>query len=755
MRRPLCTALLIFLAVYVWLSSCPDAADRWEGLSGETVVLEGKAAQLYRPADGSRAGASFSLTQVSVVSGWNHSSDSEQFPQPTEKESILCYVKEGVPLPQTGSRVRVRGRALAFRRASNPGEFDYDAYQRIRNCIFTLRDAEILAESETYDRIGQFLYVCREQTAALFLRTLGEEDGALAAAMVLGEKKEVDAGIRALYKAAGISHLLAISGLHISLIGMGVFRLLQKARLPVWCAAPAAFFILFFYGVMTGMGVSVTRAILMFGLLLAARLLGRTADPITNLALAALGILLFHPAYSRDVGFRLSFSAVAGICMVTPVLQETGNRSNRALYRPAWLRGLGKSLFSGVTASLGVTLATLPFLLYGYFQWNPWSVLANLIVIPLMGVLLPLLFLLAGVGLIAQRFLFCQPVVCGIALAARGIFFLYKGICRGVLRLPGSVLHTGAPSGWQTAVYFAGLAALVWRGRRIGPALRLTLAALLTYVFLIRLPGNLRITMLDVGQGESVCVETPRHAFWLLDAGSSSKEKTGEFQIVPFLKYSGARALEGIFISHWDEDHVNALEDIFSWAQRERVKIGRLFLPDTDLEDEKLEEILALARRFEVKTERLRAGTRMETEALMVSCLHPEKGRPAADRNDSSLVLRLEAGAFSALFTGDLQEEGERRLVQACREKELDCDLLDAGHHGAANATGEELLQAVRPRILLISCGENNRYGHPAKETLDRVRNAGIPYYVTASCGAVTVEVSRDGLHIGTFLSGK
>lgn len=764
MRRPLCAILLLFLAGYLILAPSPPDEGRWDGWAWDTVVLTGEAADLVHPADGSREGRSFVLKRVGVLRGFGASFGTEEslsesiseraedHPYFTKEETVLCYLKEDSPLPRVGSAVRVEGKAVPFSAATNPGEFDYRAYQNARGCILSLRDAAVLEESGTFDRAGQFLFELRSRTAYFFTRVLGAEDGALACAMVLGEKKGLDQEIKSLYQEAGISHLLAISGLHISMIGLGLLAALKKMRLPPALCALTSAAVLWAYAAMVGMSVSTRRAAFMFTLMLAAGLAGRTADTLTSLTLAAFWILTAQPALAADAGFQLSFSAVAGIAAVVPVLRERGPQPpGRDAGR---LRRTAAALRDSALTSFGVTLSMLPFLLFHYFEWNPWSVLANLAVIPLMSVLLFFLLLLAALGLCPMGFWPVRAAVSVAVLPVKGILFLYRTICEGIAALPFGRLRTGAPEKWQTAVFAAGLFLLIWLGTRVRPPVRAAAAALLTAVFLIRIPDGLHITMLDVGQGECVCLESPDRKFWLLDAGSTSNGSAGRYQIVPFLKYRGADGLEGIFVSHWDEDHVSALEDVFQWAKDARLTIGGLYLPDTALRDESLENLLALAGRYEIPVKRIGAGASMRAGNLKLTCLHPVSGQTADDRNYVSAVLRLEYGSFSALFTGDLETQGEQWLVDTYGESVLDSTLLDAGHHGAKNASCDRFLEAVSPRAILITCGRNNRYGHPAPEMLERAEKAGIPCYITARSGALSVSVKKDRMTIEPFLSG-
>lgn len=771
----MCAALLVFLTVHAAIAglSGKPPADYGER-EGEWLRLTGTVSMPYEPADGSMDGASFYLSQI------------EEF---SENQTVICYPgKHQKSLPKAGSRVRVEGELKPFRRASNPGEFDAAAYYGRKGFAFSLQKAEVAEESRSYSRMQELLARIRHWADAYFLQTLGEKDGATASAMVLGIKKEMDEEVKALYAGAGISHLLSISGLHLSLIGMGMFGILhrilrrfagirgrkaekrsrwekkrrrkgQPADPALWAAAGGSALFLYAYAQMTGMSVSTSRALVMFCLLLGARLAGRTTDLATSLAAAAAFILIENPQNIRDAGFQLSFSAVAGIAAAVPVLQEGWEKRRMGRHQDfrGKMRSVGAGLWKNALASFGITLFMLPFLLIHYYEWSPWSIAANLAVIPLMGILLPCLFLLLAAGGLGRMAVFWdagaagQSVVSlaltaasGLALFVKGIFWCYEGICRAVLKLPFSAVRTGAPGIAALILFAAGLAVLLWKGKKRNPIWRLACAFLLTGIFLIRPPQELRITMLDVGQGACVCVETPCREVYLLDAGSTSKGDTGSNQIVPYLKYRGVRKIDGIFVSHWDADHVNGIGAVLDWSSLGKVPVKRLFLPDTGLEDQALEELCLLAQDHGVPVEYVAAGGVMESGEVTLTCFHPPAGKTEEDRNALSMVLKLEYRGFSALFPGDLEQEGEEWMVQNYGNA-LESTLLDAGHHGSGNATQESFLDAVKPKAVLISCGKDNSYGHPAREMLARVEERKIPWYVTAQNGALTIKVSEDG----------
>ena len=772
------------------------------------MCLTGKVTDCWQPVDGTRENASFLLKDLSIeadassfdfsgdsaettdnLSQISGSADADQMSilissQKTTSQinemqeifgknaSTLCYLQEDEALPKAGSYVRVFGEVSPFLQATNPGEFDTAAYYRRKDCLFALRKTKITAQTKNYGRLEEFLSQLRYESEALFRKLLGEKNGATASAMVLGRKKGMDSEVKALYQGAGISHLLAISGLHLSLIGAGLFGLLKKVRLPVALSAGISTWILIVYAQLTGMGISTRRALIMFLLFLAAGLLKRTPDLPTSLAVAALLLLVPKPQRILDAGFQLSFSAVIGIAVMIPVLQDGWEEAAPSLRVADGVAGWNIAraaivracclLRKNILAGLGITMTMLPFLLIHFYEWSPWSVLLNLAVIPLMEILLPCLI---GLQLVARltALVHClelpQHLLC---IAIEAIFSCYEQLCRSTMALPGSILHTGYPTWQALAVYTIGLIALAVSGKKLRPHLRLAAAVCLMGIFLIRLPGELNVTMLDVGQGECVGIETREHHVYLVDAGSTSKKKTGQYQIIPWLKYIGTRSVEGIFITHWDEDHISAVGELLEWSKSSRVKIRRIFLPDVALKDEVLETLLQQIEEANVSVEYLSAGEHMTDGALQISCLHPYVKKVPEDRNDASLVLRLSQGDFQMLLTGDLEKSGEDWLVEQARpaveqpqpatQNPLRCTILDAGHHGASNATGEALLDLAQPGVVLISCGKNNRYGHPAPETLQRLEERGIRWYSTAEVGAIQVQVGKKKVKIKQYI---
>ena len=296
-------------------------------------------------------------------------------------ENILCYLREGVPEPEIGSLVILKGTLKNFQQPTNPGQFNAPFYYQILRISFRLNQAEIQVKSDRFYKIAEGLYQLRRKAGSKVDALLPEQEASVMKTMLLGEKGILDEEIKDLYQRNGIAHILAISGLHISMIGMGLYQLLRRAGLKIKLSAILASMIIVLYGMMTGFAVSAIRAIAMFLLQMLAQILGRTYDRITALAVAAVLVLVEQPLYLFHSGFQFSFLCVLGISLILPVL---GNVRK------------GKKLFEGVA----LMAVTLPVYLGVFYQIPVYSMFLNFIVLPMMSILMG-----AGIVMILAAFL--------------------------------------------------------------------------------------------------------------------------------------------------------------------------------------------------------------------------------------------------------------------------------------------------------------------------------------------------------------
>lgn len=355
-------------------------------------------------------------------------------------ENILCYLREGVPEPEIGSLVILKGTLKNFQQPTNPGQFNAPFYYQILRISFRLNQAEIQVKSDRFYKISEGLYQLRRKAGSKVDALLPEQEASVMKTMLLGEKGILDEEIKDLYQRNGIAHILAISGLHISMIGMGLYQLLRRAGLKIKLSAILASMIIVLYGMMTGFAVSAIRAIAMFLLQMLAQILGRTYDRITALAVAAVLVLVEQPLYLFHSGFQFSFLCVLGISLILPVL---GNVRK------------GKKLFEGVA----LMAVTLPVYLGVFYQIPVYSMFLNFIVLPMMSILMG-----AGIVMILAAFL-CTSLAIPAAWLITGILMVYERLGLFTEKLPHHYWTPGCPAKWQLAVYVAVLIIIAALGR--------------------------------------------------------------------------------------------------------------------------------------------------------------------------------------------------------------------------------------------------------------------------------------------------
>lgn len=647
-------------------------------------------------------------------------------------ENIRVFTKEKQKVP-VGTVLWVSGKLEPVQEPRNPGEFHSPRYYACDHIWYFLKEGVIQKKSRTYWKLGEQLAVFRERMSALL--TEGAKEGApVFQAMVLGDRSQLLEETKDQYQMGGIVHILAISGLHISLLGMGLFQLLNKTGMGLVPAGLLSLTLLFLYGMMTGGSVSAMRAVTMFLLSVGARLLGRCYDMVTALALSAIFLLLDAPANLLGSSFWLSFGAVLGIGVISPIFLEI-------------LGGKGK-VTRGLVNSLGVQLVTLPAVLYSYGEISVAGIFLNLFVLPTVGVVL-----LSGVCGCLLGLVF--PGVAALAfLPGRALLWIYQFLCVLAGKFSFCTWVAGQPALWQMAGYLLFLGAALWmgkRGTRYGKVFFVTLLITGILVIGFRPGGTFSITCLDVGQGDGIVMETPGRHHLLIDGGSSNKSKLCRYQLLPYLKSQGIRCLDGVFISHTDEDHISGVRELLHQIENglTAIEIKLLVLPELKEKPKAYQELEQLAKNAGVPVETAVRGDSFLLDGVRLLVLSPKEGSPGKDVNEEAMVFLAEYQDFSGLFTGDIGEETEKELLPFLEN----VDFLKVGHHGSGYSSCEEFLERIAPDLAVISCSVSNRYGHPSKETVERLKAAGAQVEFTMKNGAICIKVQNGGMKVERFLT--
>jgi len=723
-----------------------------------------------------------------------------------------------------GQRVFLYGKGSLFEEAPNPGGFDAKAYYFSLGITGAIQGKTIRITDSSYHRLNQALFQAKNELLNSYVTYLGEEGAGVISSMLLGEKALLSDETRKLYRRGGISHILAISGLHVSLIGMALYGMLRKTVLGRNGAIPVACAGVILYGTFVEAGTSTKRAVIMFLLLLLATALGRTYDTLSAMSVSVIVILLGSPGALYTASFQLSFGAAYGSSVVAVLLRERGVEQGGRRQRKAdgqaeigqtedgilgenaecavelaqqmarkanrmrgkvweYIKDKSRSMF---VFGLAIHVVTFPFTVNHFFEYPTYGFLLNPIVVPLMTALL-LCGLLSGVcGL------FVPWLGYFFAGGAGGILWVYEMLCRGVERLPGALFLFGQPKVWQMGIYFGILVFCLcaWQKREekkicsshklIYHLVDLSGNAKVIFGLLILLPLCLlpvsgtafEAAFLDVDQGDGIVLRERGGAVILVDGGSTGVQKVGEKRIIPYLKAQGIRVIDCAFVSHTDSDHVSGLLEILETMPvytkyRESVPgyagtpvVKRLVLPVwsenkedateypmAENMDKQYSKLLRLARIKNVEVYYMEAGDRMTVgDELKLFCLAPEAGITYENKNAASMVLLASYGEFDMLLTGDMEKEGELRLLEcmsAVSGEGISVEVLKVSHHGSRTASSEKFVTALRPRISVISCGKNNRYGHPHGETLETLYGANSGVYRTDESGCVTVKVGK------------
>lgn len=628
---------------------------------------------------------------------------------------------------QAGSVLKIEGSLYTVQKERNPGAFDSRIYYAAQDIWYLMNGERILEVRPGKNPLPVWL----EQLYGRLCNVMDEisqGDGGILKAMLLGEKSDVEEQTKDYYQMAGMLHLLAVSGLHLTFLGMGAVRILGTAGAGMYLSWGLSVVLVWLYGFLIHGAPSAWRAILMFTVMAGGRLLGRSYDMLSAFALAAVLLLLHNPANLFYSGFLLSFGAVLGLGLCSGA--EDG-KETRPEKKGRWRKVL-LWLKQNMRASLGVQAVTLPLVLSFYYEISLFGIFWNLLILPTAGILMGfgLLGLLGGCLWIPLGQLLILPGKC--------LAWLYLQGAKAGAGLPFCIWTAGEPSLWKILVYYfvLFLFLMMWKRRRLR-ILSGILLGISVVLFGIRIRTGLTVTCLDVGQGDGIVLELPGGETFLVDGGSSSESQVGRYVLLPYLKSRGISRLTGIFVTHSDEDHISGILELLQAVRDDTtaLEIDALYLPDWKLEQEELTLLKQLGREAGARVLALPRGAQIRAGKVRLRVLHPQEWNMQEDLNGGSLVLELACGKFRGLFTGDIGRTQEQELLSLLEP----CDFLKVAHHGSGNSSTEEFLQAVRPAYGFISCGENNWYGHPASETLDRLEKAGCRYWTTMEYGALSL----------------
>ena len=617
-----------------------------------------------------------------------------------------------------GNKISLSGELLSHEEPTNLGENDMRVYYLSRNVEFSMFSKERKVVGQEKNIWKNILFSVRNQMSENLSSQYTNEIRSVLGAMILGDKTEISDDTKDAFTESGIVHILAISGLHISLVGRGIYSRLRKAGIPFCFSGAFGLLFAFSYCVMTGMSGSSKRAFLMFVIFLISQAFGRSYDLLSSGGAAGIFLLLECPFRCVDAGFLMSMSAVISAGIYGEIF---GGKKKKTFLE----KQKGRLLFCCV-----IQLLMTPILLYFQYEGYLYSFLFNFLLLPLVTAGFTAGFLSAFLPVL----LFSAP--------ASVLFSLTLAATHLARFLPVGSFVSGKPSLLWMIIFYLELF-LVFQGFKRKPFWKYVclLAGACFLAAGVQKRAD-KISFLDVGQGDCIAISLNRSDMILVDGGSSSKKNVGRYIIAPYIKSQGYKTVSAAVITHLDSDHYSGIQELLPTGI-----IKRLYLPDVT-KDQAYKEIETQAQKFQIPVGYLSQGSKLSGRDWSMDCLHPIPGT-GLEKNAASLVFRLEVRRFSVLLTGDLEKEGEELFVQ---QGVKPADVLKAGHHGSKNGTGEALLGQLKPGISIISAGKNNRYGHPHRETIKRIKDSGCRIYETSRNGMLWFSMKRKRWYLHSYL---
>ena len=635
----------------------------------------------------------------------------------TGKEEKINSLREGM-------HVRLEGMLVLPELPRNPGQFNRRIYESGKKIDFYLENPTVLEVKEQRSGVREVVEIWKTEMMNRCEKIYPDEEAGILEAMLFGEKSELSGDIKELYQAAGISHVLVISGLHISLLALAVAGILRRLGfpMPVWVILSVG--VLAGYGILIGQPTTAVRALLMFFVLQGARLLGRSYDLLSALAFAGILMLLDNPDLILDGGCRLSFCAVIGVGWYVSeknkIFRSIGEKEKRKNRGKGGKGSSAGAILENIRAGWYLWLFTLPVMLDTFYQVSVVGILWNLVAIPL----LPVIIASGGLGVVLAGWNIFLGSLAGSP--AYGMLQLYQEIGNISEKLPVGMWTPGQPSkpviaGYYLVIFLLVLVEkqLIKREKRWKIFPGMELCSMLLLLLLMAHPWQQRekITFLDVGQGDASLLQSGGQTL-LLDGGSTSQKNVGTYVILPYIKQQGISCLEAVVLTHTDQDHINGVTEVLEEGKKGWLTVKNLMYPYWMEGTEQGKQLKKLAEEAGASCRKIRAGDRLTIGKAEAVVLYPKEQEKIEEPNAGSLVLFWKWEGVQAMFTGDLPEEKERELLQNLPA----CEILQVGHHGSATSTCREFLEQVQPSLAVISCAMKNRYGHPSPDTVDRLK---------------------------------
>lgn len=640
-------------------------------------------------------------------------------------KKILINIKmsQDIPSIKYGDSLYIEGEFKQPEEARNYKGYNYKQYLKTKKIIGTveLEKVKILKSSN-----GSFIHNIQKYIRDTINGTLTDEEGNLLLAILLGDKDKLSEDIQESFKTSNLSHMLAVSGAHVSYIILGLTYVLQNSIIGKKNGKIVCIIFLLAFMAITNFTPSVTRACIMAILTLFSSIIYRKSDVYTNISVVALITLIFNPYSLLDLGFQLSYGGTIGIIIFIKRIQEKKSNSKVINY-----------IKQMALVSIYANIIIIPIMMYHFNTVSFTFIISNIMASPILGIIVitGFLFIIASITV--------KPLTRLIAIFIKPILSILIKISQICSKLPFSNILVVTPYMFNVISYYAIILYCIKskKNNKCKIIICLLIVLILINFIIYIFPQKLRIFFIDVGQGDSTLIITPDKKTVLIDGGGSDSFDVGKKVLLPYLLDRRILKIDYVLISHFDTDHCGGILTIM-----EKVKVKNIIISEQAEHSENYERFKKLMihkkiRLIEVKKgDKIKIGRYSEFKILFpTSRLLSEN-----PLNNNSIVAQFNYNNFKMLFTGDIEKLTEQQILKA-EKAEIRADILKVAHHGSKTSSIPEFIKAVKPKIALIGVGKNNTFGHPNQQTIKNLENIKCRIYRTDLQGEIIIKIDQKG----------
>ena len=675
----------------------------------------------------------------------------------TEKINNIKLKKKFILLTKNkeieyGNKIKLEGTYIKPSKSRNYRGFDYSNYLKTENIYGTIeQNGKIeLIKEKNINYLFINLYKVKNKIIKNINNKFPEETRGVVLGILLGDKSSIEEDVRQNFADSSLSHILAVSGTHISYVVICISVLFKKLKLNKNIRKVLTSLVLFMYLYLVDFSVSATRAVIMSTIVIMQMLFYRKQDTITTIAFSSIIILINNPYSILNIGFLLSYGGTIGIILFVNRISIESKED--------FFQRFKRYLKDICIVTISAQTIIMPIIIYYFNTISFTFIISNIIASLIIG---PIIMI--GLVIIAISF-FKIPIISLIIRFYNILIVILVRTADIISKIPMSKIYLKTPTTLEIIFYYSVvflIALLIYIKKSNRKFIKKTIQIdiynlknffinnrnkVLIFISIvslisitsIKIPKELKINFIDVGQGDSCLITTPQNKKVIVDSGGSESYDVGKNVLLPYLLDKRITKIDYIMISHFDTDHCKGFEYVL-----ENIKVKNVIISKQSETSENFKQIMKIIRKKRINLIIVQKGSKIKIDNFTtVDILSPQSENIADNMNDNSIVAKFEAYNFSILFTGDASEKIEKELI---KEKiNLKSDILKVSHHGSKTGTSEEFLKSVKPKIALIGVGENNKFGHPTEDVIKRLTENKVKIYRTDRNGEISIKIKKN-----------